>query len=217
VGEWEIDGKPALIVLHMQKGLLGKATIHPERFDAVRKAVKGSGMINRIQTLLKVFREKNLPVVFVNVFHNPLGTSSTYGWLLKTTEEPQRTAGMSEILASSSVREDLEVIPELEPRPDEPLLFNWFLGSFTNSGLDLVLKLKGVKTLVLAGFAAHSIVYHTAVQAVDLWYSVIIPRDATVSPERDQKAYEAVMDIMAPHLALVTLTDDVVAHLKAVF
>jgi nicotinamidase-related amidase len=213
LSNWEMDGKPALIVLHMQKGMVSKGSVHPQRFQAVQKAINESGMLNNIQKLLNAFRSRNLPVIFVNVFHNPLGKASAYGWLFKNAGEPQKNAGMSEILYSPSVQDDLEVIPELNRKANEPLLFSWFLGAFTNSGLDQVLKLNGVKTIVLVGFAGHSVVYHAAVQAVDLWYSAIIPRDATVSPADAQKAYDAVMDIMAPHLALVTTADDVVAHL----
>ena len=214
MSNWHIDGKPGLVVLHMQKGMLTKGTIHSDKFESVRKAVEESGMVNRIQALLKAFRDKKLPIIFVNVFHNPLGIPSTYGWLFKNVGEPERTAGMSDVMDSSLTRDDLQVIPELNRTADEPLLFNWFLGAFSNSGLDLVLKLNGVKTLVIAGFTGHAAVYNAAVQAVDLWYSAIIARDATASPAESQKAYEAVMDIMAPHIALVTTTDDVIAHLK---
>jgi nicotinamidase-related amidase len=216
MSDWEMDGKPALVILHMQEGMVGKGTFHPERHQSVVKAVRESGMLNCIQALLEAFRDKKLPVVFVNVLHNPFGASSAYGWLFQYAGEPEGSAGFSGILDSSSMREELEVIPELNRRTEEPLLFNWLLGAFNNSGLDLILKFKGVKTVVLAGFTAHSVVYHTAVQAMDLRYSVIIPRDASVSPAPAQKAYEAVMDIMAPSIALVTTTEDVLSHLSRV-
>ena len=213
MSDWEIDGKPALVILHMQEGMIGKGTFHPERHHTVVKAVNESGMLNHIRELLKAFRDKELPVIFVNVLHNPFGASSAYGSLFQYSGEPQKSLGLSGMLDSSSTREDLEVISELNRRTDEPLLLNWLLGAFNNSGLDLILKFKGVKTLVLAGFTGHSVVYHTAVQAVDLWYSVIIPRDASVSPAPAQKAFEAVMEIMAPSIALVTTTEDVVWHI----
>jgi hypothetical protein len=110
-------------------------------------------------------------------------------------------------------------------RPEEPLLFNWLLGGFTNSGLDVALRLRGVKTIVLGGFAQHSVVYTTALQAADLWYSTIIPRDASVvvvprdrtgkigTPALDKKVSEVVLDVMAPTMSLVTTTADVIAHL----
>jgi len=163
-----------------------------------------------MQEMLKAFREKKLPVIFVSVLPNPIGVLPAYGTLYRKIEEANLN---SNILTSAEIRESLQVIPELDRRPDEPLLFNWLLGGFTNSGLDVMLKLKGVKTVVLCGFAAHQIVHTTAVQAGDLWYSVIIPRDASASPEPERKAYEAMMDITMPLMTQVTTTADVIAHL----
>jgi maleamate amidohydrolase len=213
--DWKTDGNPALVVLHMQKDMMreGNKRPTPDLAKSAVAAIINSGMINRIQALLEAFRNKNLPVIFVNVFLNPLDTKAVYGRYFKSVNEPERVGGVSAILKSQYVREGLEVIPELNRKPEEPILFNWFLNAFNNSGLDLALKTKGVKTVILVGFAAHSAVYHTAVQAVDLHYSVIMPRDATASPLQDQKAFEAVMEIMAPSIGLVTTTDDVIAHL----
>ena len=49
-------------------------------------------------------------------------------------------------------------MPEMNRRPDEPLLFNWLIGGFTNSGLDQVLRLNHVRTIVLMGFAQQAVV-----------------------------------------------------------
>jgi len=115
------------------------------------------------------------------------------------------------------------VMEEMDRRPDEPVLYNWLLGGFTNSGLDLVLKTMGVDTVVLVGFAQNSVVYHTASQAGDLWYSTIVPSDASacymprVSPKYrdgiDELVSEVVLDQMFPFISLVTTTEDVIAHL----
>jgi nicotinamidase-related amidase len=218
--DWKMDGKPALILMHMQQGLVGKGTFIPGWFDAAKKGILESGMIPRIQDLLKAFREKNLPVIFVSALPNPIGTVPAYGWLYRKIEDAKID---TPLLDSPHIQQGLQVIPEMNRRPDEPLLYNWLLGAFTNSGLDLVLKLKGVRTIVLAGFAQHSVVYTTAVQAGDLWYSTIMPRDASVvfiprdkpgaTPELDKKVSEVVLDVMAPTISLVTTTADVIAHL----
>lgn len=64
MSEWKMVGKPALIFIHMQH-----AITHPEGKLAVfghAKATRESGIISRQQALLRAFREKKLPVVFVN-------------------------------------------------------------------------------------------------------------------------------------------------------
>jgi nicotinamidase-related amidase len=208
VSEWKIDGKPALIVLHVQNSFVSGGPESP-----ITKAIKGSGMVDRILDLLKAFREKKLPVFFVGVLANPIGTALTYGAMFKNTVEPGKAAGAWDTFSSASERKSLEPIQELGRKPEEPLLINWRLSPFNVSGLDLLLKSQGIKTLVLTGFAGNIVVYNATVNAVDLDYSVIISRDATAPVPGQDKAFEAVMDIMAPMISLVTTSDDIIAHL----
>jgi len=212
MSDWKMNGKPALVLCHMQNGIVGKGDFIPGRHPDASKAIKESGMIEKQQALLKAFRDKKLPVVFVSTFPNPLGVVPTYGWLMRNIEDAKIDP---DLIHSQRTRDGLDVIPEMDRRPDEPILWNWLLGGFNNSGLDLVLKQREVKTVVLAGFAAHSVVYTTGLQACDHWYSVVIPRDASISgtSEGDKLAYKAVMDVMFSAFALVTTTEDIIAHL----
>jgi nicotinamidase-related amidase len=201
VNDWEIRGKPALIILHMQE-LIAVGRADPSLLDAMKKA----GTIPHQQTLLKAFRDKKLPVIYVNVLvtsnkQNPAGSFPAYGNLFRRME------------AREAYPNDMEVIPELSPQPGEPVLSNWFIGAFSNSGLDQVLKARGVETLVLTGVATHVVVYTTALQAIELMYSVILVSDACTSRPEQAKAHETVLEIMGPTIALVTSTEDVITHL----
>jgi hypothetical protein len=62
-GEWKMDGKPALVIIHMQKGIVGKGTYTPTPHEEEIKAIKDSGMIEKQLALIKAFREKKLPVI----------------------------------------------------------------------------------------------------------------------------------------------------------
>ncbi|OGO42923.1 MAG: hypothetical protein A2Z05_00820 [Chloroflexi bacterium RBG_16_60_22] len=200
--DWKMKGKPALVILHMQEGISGACSNIPGLTDAIRK----NRVIPRQQALLKVFRDKKLPVVFVSALHvtreqNPAGVLPAYGGLFRLIE------------MAKPAPNNLAVIPELAPRPGEPVLHNWVIGAFTNSGLDEVLRAKGVETVVLVGCVTHIAVYTAALQAVDRLYSAIIPRDACTAPDSQAEAERVVLDIMAPNISLVTTTDDVIAHL----
>ena len=202
MSDWKMKGRPALVILHMQQGIVGERGNIPGLYEAIKEA----GIIPRQQALLGAFRDKKLPVIYVNALHvaksqNPAGTLPAYGGLFGLIEMAKATP------------DNLEVIPELSPQPGEPVLTNWLIGAFTNSGLDQVLKARHVETLVLAGCVTHIAVYTAALQAVDRWYSVIVPADACASPQSQAKAQEVVLDIMAPNIALVTTTEDVIAHL----
>ena len=166
-----------------------------------------SDHIPRQQALLKAFRDRNLPVIYVNVDFSkfPNGSVLEYGVLSKR--------------AKSAMNPKMQVIPELAPQPGEPVLSNWIWGAFTNSGLEQELRARGVGTLVLFGCAFHVVVYNATVQAVDLWYPVIVPEDACVPTKKEittpemMKVREVFTNEMFPLLALVTTTNDVIAHL----
>ena len=192
MSDWKMDGKPALLLLHMQNSIIQR---HKELL------IK-TGVISNQQKLLKAFRSKNLPVIFVNVTLNPpiAGKIPAYGDIWKrvtgTTNDP----------------ESIKVIPELTPEPGEPILFNWPTGAFNNSGLDGALKMYGVQTVVLAGVSTNHVVTSAMQGAADRYYSVILPRDASSSVATPE-AHEIFMDKIAPAVSLVTTTEDLIAHL----
>jgi nicotinamidase-related amidase len=207
--KWAIDGKSALIIAHMQQGIVGKGTYTPVTHESEIQAIKKYGVIEKQLALIRAFRQKRLPVIFVSVIPNPIGKLPAYGMVYKAIAK-SKVIGKLDV---ELVRKEAEIIPEMGRRSSEPHLYHTGISAFTNSELDTVLKFEGVKTVVLAGWTAHSSVYNCCVAAAERWYSVIIPRDASGSPEHHRKAYEATMDIMAPCWALVTTTDDVIAHL----
>ena len=190
--DWKIHGKPALLILHMQQGVAGH----------FKELLAGSGVIGNQQNLLKVFRGKGLPVLFVNVLLNPpaAGKVPAYGFLWE------------HVTGTTNNPEDLQVIPELAPLPGEPVLLNWPPGAFNNSGLDAALKLSGAETLVAAGFATNGVVYSLMLGAADRYYSTILPRDASASDTAG--VHEMFMDAIAPALSLVTTTEDVITRLE---
>jgi nicotinamidase-related amidase len=210
MSEWKLNGKPALVILHMQEGIVG--SLLPE--ERARE-VKESDHTPHQQALLKAFRAKNLPVIYVNVDNpiNPPEVYPAYGVMF------QNLSKQAEIKRSGDDNlKRLDVIPELTPLPGEPVLFNWLLGAFTHSGLEETLKARGVNTIVFFGGALHIAVFNATVQAVDLSYSVIVPQDACIptlsatrTPET-MKIREAFLEMFSRY-ALVTTADDVIVHL----
>ena len=197
---WKMKGKPALILIHMQHGIATEKGAFA-RFGHA-KATKESGIILRQQELLKGFRAKKLPVIYVVAVTDTASGVPPYGAFWKVLE----TVGGN--LPGSK---DVEVIPELAPQPGEPVIGNWRISSFANSNLDQLLKDYGVQTVVLAGVATDIAVLTTAIQATDLGYAVIVPSDASTS--HNKRAHEIVMSDMLPGLSLVTTTNDVLAHI----
>jgi biuret amidohydrolase len=196
---WTMAGKPALILIHMQKGITSEeGTL---TFLGHAKATKESGIIARQQALLKAFRAKKLPVIFVNAVTDPKSKIPAYG---KFWPAIKKTG------ANLPDSKDVEVIPELAPAPGEPVLSNWVFGMFCNNNLEKLLKDRGVETLVLAGVATDMAVLAAVFQASDLLYNLIVPSDASTSA--NPTFHQVAMDMIAV-MTLVTPTEDVIAHL----
>jgi biuret amidohydrolase len=199
MNEWKLVGKPALIVIHMQH-----AITHPEgkaAFLGHARATQESGIIPRQQALIKAFREKKLPVIFINAFTDPNTEWPVYGRFWQAV----RKSGVN--LPGTK---DVEVINELTPAPGERVLFNWPFGIFSKNNLKEILDGLGVKTLVLVGVATDMAVLTAVFQSSDLFYSLIVPSDASTSA--NPKFHEAAME-MIDAIALVAPTEDVIAHL----
>jgi len=200
MSDWKIVGKPALILIHMQHAICDPNGAVARVGHA--KAAHESGILPRQQALLSAFREKGLPVIYVNAITDPtrLDRAPVLGRFWSTV-----TGGIN--MPGSK---DVEVISEVAPRPDEPVLGNFPFSMFANNDLHERLQRLGVRTLVLAGVATDMAVLASCWQASDLYYNLVVPSDASTGA--NQSSQDAAMKMISA-IAMVTPTDDVIAHL----
>lgn len=76
-----------------------------------------------------------------------------------------------------------EIVPELAPQPGETVIRKLRYDAFYGTRLDHLLRLWGIRTLVICGTVANICVHYTAASAALRWYDVVIPRDATSALE----------------------------------
>ena len=202
VEEWTMQGKPALVLIHMQHAITdleGKvAFLHA-------KATWESGIIPRQQALLAAFREKGLPVIYVVAKDPPTGKISPYGRFFQM---------LRKLPPSQPDPKDSEVLSAVANLPGEPVIGNYIYGIFSgNTGGDLkeVLAQADAEVLVLCGVSTGAAVMIAAIQAADMFYPVIVPSDASI--DADQEIHNVVMNKIIAEMALVTTADDVIAHL----
>jgi nicotinamidase-related amidase len=200
MSEWKMKGKPGLILVHMQHGVVGQEG-GLAMFNHAR-AAKEAGIIPHQQALLYGFREKKLPIVYVLAVNEPTTIFPAYGTSWKKMESSR---------ANLRGSKDVEVIPELAPQPGEPVISNWLLNSFSNSNLDQILKEYGIETVVIVGVATATAVLPAVIGATDSGYSVIVPKNASISAHT--REHEVIMNDILPRLSLVTTAEDVLAHI----
>ncbi|MCL4371244.1 MAG: cysteine hydrolase [Chloroflexi bacterium] len=200
MSEWKLVGKPALVIVHMQNAVIKS----PSPFEILGhgRAAEEEGVIGKIQQLLRAFRAKGLPVVFM-VAHTPLGTKfPAYGMFWD---------GVRGADANRKGTWDTEIIEELSPIPGEAVFYNWPFNIFMGSSLEQFLQDQGIETVVLTGVATGMSVGTAAFALADRFYNLIVPSDTTADGNR--QLHDAIINGMIPAIGLVTTADDVIAHL----
>ncbi|MGW5301342.1 cysteine hydrolase family protein [Rhodococcus aetherivorans] len=78
-----------------------------------------------------------------------------------------------------------EILPEMTVTDGDFVLTHQRLGGFSDSGLDLLLRSRGVTTVLLTGVATNMSVESTARQASDLGYRTVVVSDACSAADDD--------------------------------
>jgi nicotinamidase-related amidase len=152
----KLDTTPALVVIDLQKGIVGLPTVHP-----------AAEIIGRASQLARAFRDHGLPVVLVNV----------------TGAAPGRTdAGSPKF---SRPADWTELVPELEQHANDHIVAKQRWGAFLGTTLDDYLRQRGVTQVVLTGVATSIGVESTARSAYDLGYNVTLVVDAMTDRDAD--------------------------------
>jgi nicotinamidase-related amidase len=144
-----LDQKTALIVVDLQKGIIDSPFIHPI-----------AGVIERTCALLNAFRQRDLPVVLVNVAGGAPGR----------TEQPRRFSTLPEGFS--------DLIPELDRQASDIVVTKRTWGAFASTDLEAQLKANGVTQVVVTGVATGTGVEATARQAYEQGFNVTLALDA---------------------------------------
>jgi nicotinamidase-related amidase len=152
----KLDDTCALIVIDLQKGIVGLPTVHPV-----------GEIIGRAAQLARAFRKRGLPVVLVNV----------------TGSAPGRTdAGSPKF---SFPPDWTELVPELERHPADHIVTKQRWGAFIGTSLDYVLRQRGVTQVFVTGVATSIGVESTARSAYEYGYNVVPVVDAMTDRDAD--------------------------------
>ncbi|MGD9517026.1 cysteine hydrolase [Mycolicibacterium sp.] len=100
-----------------------------------------------------------------------------------------------------------QLVPEIEPQPTDLVLYRWHgLGPMGGTDLDAVLRNLDVRTIVAVGVSVNVAITNLVMDAVNVGYRVVVPRDAVAGIPADYAA--AVIDNTLSLLATVTTTDE---------
>jgi nicotinamidase-related amidase len=170
-------------------------------------------MVDNAVRLMKTAREHKIPIMFAKGDNRPdsavaalvisdmnYGRSWSGGEIVKT--KPMVVAG----------EWTSEVIPELDPRPEDFYFTKHRWSAFHQTYLDLALRTLGVDTVIISGASTYIGVAPTVYAGRDLGYHFIVVRDACSATNK--VGHDAMMDVVFPCMARVRTTDEVLAMIQ---
>jgi nicotinamidase-related amidase len=197
-------GRTALLVVDMQRAFVeaGQAMEVP----AARNVVP------RIQELLAIFREKDLPVAFTEFTYSPAAP------LLVGELHPEHRPAIPGALTgfgfpSSSClagEGNVRVVPELAPRADELVVSKHYYDGFNGTVLDGALRARGITTLAITGTMTDICVLATVIGGFNREYRMVVVEDgvATLWPEIQRATLDIVRRAYARVLSAKELADE---------
>ncbi len=182
----------AVLTMEIQRGVVGDLSAYPQLADAAAKV----GVIPNTARLLSGARKRAVPVVHCTAeFRSDrAGTAVNCQLIAAALRNPDH------MLAGTP---PAELVPELGPEPTD-LVSSRLSGvsPFSGTELDTWLRNLGVRTVVATGMSVNVGVLGLVIEAVNLGYQVVVPRDGVAGiPE----AYaDLVLDNTFPLLATLT-------------
>lgn len=179
--------KTALILIDLQKGIVGRGTKPYDTSTVVSNAVK----------LVSKFRENNMPIFFVHV-----NFSSGLPVKVKTDSSLPR----GEIPADWS-----EFIPEIGVTERDHIITKHQWGAFYGTELEQQLRRMGIDTIVLGGIATTYGVESTARFAYEYGFNQVFPEDAM--GDFSEESHKVAVEYVLKRMGLVRSTEEVLTAL----
>lgn len=157
-----------------------------------------------------VVAARNAGVAIFIVPHHRSEPGDFAGWSHPTPY--QRSTANAQAFAKGSWGGDWH--PDFVPQAGDTVVKeHWAASGFANTDLDMLLKQKGIRNVILVGLIANTCVEGTARYAVDLGYHVTLVRDATAAFSMD--AMHAAHDVNGPAFAhAITTTVNLISALS---
>ncbi|BDH12658.1 cysteine hydrolase family protein [Streptomyces hygroscopicus] len=166
--------------------------------DIVDIADDGSGYLPRLRRAIDGARAASIPVIYVVIGLRPDHPDVS-------TRNRVLTAAVRDGLFTEG-NPGTEIHPEVAPRQGDIVVTKRRASAFSGSDLDLVLRARGIDSLVLTGIATSGVVLYTLCQANDLDFGLTVLADACL--DTDPEVHRVLTGKLFPQWADVVGVED---------
>lgn len=201
LAELVVPARTALVTSEVQQGVVGPTSALPALAEAA------APMVERLAVLCGAARAAGVRVVHATAQRRADGAGSNANarLFMGVRRSPVQ------LLPGS---DEVAVMAELGPEPEDLVLTRLHgLNPMAGTDLDPILRNLGVTTIVVTGVSVNVAVTNLVMDAVNLGYQVIVPRDAVCGIPVDYA--DAVLDRTIALLATLTTVDDLCAAWEA--
>ncbi|MGQ9576164.1 MAG: cysteine hydrolase family protein [Thermoguttaceae bacterium] len=207
-------GRTCLVVIDMQRGFLEPG--------AALEVPPGRQIIPNVARLLEACRRRRVPVIFTEFVYStavPCLRGDPFG-PEHLPAVPGQPTGLGLPSSNCLIGPEpgqgcnaAETIPQLAPRPDELVVRGHTYDKFLGTPLDLALRSRDIRWLILTGILTDICVNSTVLAAANRDYRVTVVSDgvATLWPE----IQKACLDIWSRKFARVRTTQAMIEEIEA--
>ena len=185
----------AVLTMEIQRGVIGDLSAFPQLAEAARLA----GVVPNTARVLAAARSLGIPVVHCTAEFRADRAGSTLNCQLVAA----MVRNPDHLLVGTP---STELIEGLGPEPGDLVSSRLHgVSPFSGTSLDAWLRSLGVRTVVATGVSVNLGVLGLAIEAVNLGYRVVVPRDTVAGITREYA--DAVLDTTFPLITTLTTVD----------
>jgi len=180
--------------------------------------------VGRTQELLRSARENGVFVVHVRAEYGKAwrSSSSPYRFPVEGRREPAVWTASAADMSESRFNDDetevcrtgtsgAEFVDGLRPEPGEAVITKHRFGAFAGTGLDQLLRARGVSNIVIAGVTTNCCVETTAREAVMREFGLIVAEDCVGVKDHLADLHRATLEAIGTYFGLVRQSSDIIA------
>ena len=200
----------ALLLIDVQNDFCG---------GAGRAGRSGESLVDRavprLRALLASAREAGLLIVHVRAEYGPTfrNVGSPYRYPAQGRREPAvwsasageagRSFDPGEVEVCLKGTPGAEFVTGMEPRPDEPVVVKHRYGAFRDTGLEVLLRANGIRTLVVGGVTTNCCVESAVREAAMRDFYVLVAADCVAVKDRIADLHRSSLESQSLYFALV--------------